>query len=224
MSWIIEEAGNNIHVIRVCTKDIVEVDVSKVEEEVIPSNKTNIFIAAFTTAWAHLESYKYLEQLKEQVLYFDTDSIIYLRREGLHPVETGRLLGQMKDETAGVPIIEFVSGGPKNYGYQLQNGDTECKVRGFTLDEQERALLNFESMKKHILAELYDPDEERRTIPIPVNPNFEKERTTKKICLTEKGKRYGLVFDKRVIKSEDCGGRPYGYDWIRKDNDLLLSL
>ena len=68
---VIEEAGNNIHDIRICTEDIVEVDVSKVEEEVIPSNKTNIFIATFTTAWARLELYKYLEQLKEQVLYFD---------------------------------------------------------------------------------------------------------------------------------------------------------
>ena len=104
----------------------MEVDVSKVEEEVIPSNKTNIFIAAFTTAWARLELYNYLEQLTEQVLQFDTDSIIYLGREGLPQVETGPFLGQMKDETAGVPIIEFVSGGPTNYGYQLQNGDTEC--------------------------------------------------------------------------------------------------
>lgn len=52
---IIDEAGNNIHDIRICTEDVVEVDVSKVEEEIIPSNKTNIFIAAFTTAWARLE-------------------------------------------------------------------------------------------------------------------------------------------------------------------------
>ena len=58
----------------------------------------------------------------------------------------------MKDETAGVPIIEFVSGGSKNYSYMLQTGDTECKVGGCTLDEQGRALLNFESMKQNILA------------------------------------------------------------------------
>ena len=94
--------------------------------------------------------YKYLEQLKEHVLYFDTDSIIYLGREGLPQVETGPFLGQVKDETAGVPIVEFVSGGPKNYSCMLQTGDTECKVRGFTLDEQGSALLNFEAIKKHI--------------------------------------------------------------------------
>ena len=62
-------------------------------------------------------------------------------------------LSQMKDETAGVPIQEFVTGSPTNYSYMLQTGDTECKIRGFTLDEQGYALLNFESMKRHILAE-----------------------------------------------------------------------
>ena len=101
---IIEEAGNNIHDIRICSDDIVEVDISKVEEEVIPVSKTNIFIAAFTTAWARLELYKYLELLNEQVLYFDTGSIIYLGREGLLQVETDPFLGQMKDETADVHI------------------------------------------------------------------------------------------------------------------------
>ena len=40
---IIEEAGNNIHDIRICSDDIVEVDISKVEEEVIPVSKTTIF-------------------------------------------------------------------------------------------------------------------------------------------------------------------------------------
>ena len=67
-------------------------------------------------------------------------------------METGPFLGQMKDETAGVPIQEFATGGPKNYTYMLQNGETECKIRVFTQDEQGRALLNFDSMKSHILA------------------------------------------------------------------------
>ena len=121
---IVGHSGNKIHDIRICTDDIVEVDISKAVEEVIPSNKTNIFIVSFTS-WARLELYKYLELLKDQVLYFDTDSIIYLWREGLPDVETGPFWGQMKDETAGVPIHEFVTGGPKNYSYMLKNGETE---------------------------------------------------------------------------------------------------
>ena len=55
---IIEDMGNNIHDIRICTDDIVEIDVTKAEEEVIPSSKTSIFIPSFTTAWARLELYQ----------------------------------------------------------------------------------------------------------------------------------------------------------------------
>lgn len=71
------------HDIRICTDEMEEVDVSKVDEEVIPSSKTNIFIASFTTSWARLKLYSYLETLQEQVLYFDTDSVFYLWRDGL---------------------------------------------------------------------------------------------------------------------------------------------
>ena len=189
-------------------------------EEVIPSNKTNIFNASFTTSWARLELYKYLELLKDQGLYFDTDSIIYLWREGLTEVETGLFLGQMKDETAGAAIHEFVTGGPKNYSYMLQNGDTECKISGFTMDEQGSALLNFESMKHHILTELNDPEEDSRTLAVPVSKNFEINRTTKKIFLRPKVKKYRLVFDKRVVVTGDCSSRPYGYEWIGESFEL----
>ena len=38
---------------------------------------TNVFIAAFTTSWARIRLYEALDILGEQVLYYDTDSIIY---------------------------------------------------------------------------------------------------------------------------------------------------
>ena len=137
-------------------------------------------------------------------MYFDTDSIICLGSEGLPQVEKGPFLSEMKGKTAGVPIIVFVGGGPKHYSYRLETGETDCKVRGFTLDEQGRSLLNFEAMKRYILSEIHDPEEERRAIPIPVSLNFDTNRTTKKVCITDKVKRYGLVFDKRVINRSTC--------------------
>ena len=79
-------------------------------------------------------------------------------------------------------------------------------------------------MKQHILAEMYDPQEERKTIDVPLSINFERNRTTKKIRLEPKVKKYGLVFDKRVIKTEDCTSRLYGYESVRDDIDLLLSM
>lgn len=78
---------------------------------------------------------------------------------------------------------------------------TQCKIRGFTLDEQGSAMLNFETMKRHIIAEIKDPEKERRNIGVPVSLNFGTNRTTKKMCITPKVKKYGLVFDKRVVKN-----------------------
>ena len=135
-------------------------------------------------------------------------------------METGPFLGQMKDETVGVPIQEFVPGGPKNYSYMLQNGDPDCKIRGFTLDEQDSALLNFESTKHHILVGLNDPEEDSRTLAVPVSKNFEINRTNKKICLRPEVKKYRLVFDKRVVVAEDFSSRPYGYEWISESSEL----
>ena len=39
------------------------------DDNVVPSNKTNIFVAAFTTAWARLRLYEALDVLQQQVLY-----------------------------------------------------------------------------------------------------------------------------------------------------------
>ena len=219
---IIDDQGNNIHDIRIITEDVVEVDTTKAVEEIIPSSKTNIFIAAFTTAWARLELYSYLDKLTEQVLYFDTDSIIYRWKRGLPEIQTGPFLGQMKDELEGDCIREFVTGGPKNYAYKLTTGKTDCKVRGFTQDEQGMELLNFESIKEHVLGAL--AGDEILPITVPVSINMVTDRTTKKICLTPKEKRYRLVFEKRVVNTKDYTSKPYGYDWIRSLMDSLLAL
>ena len=60
---------------------------------------TNIFIASFTIALARLKLYDELEKLGEQVLYYDTDSIIYTWKEGQPFVPTAIFLGQMWPST-----------------------------------------------------------------------------------------------------------------------------
>ena len=67
----------------------------------------------------------------------------------------------MKDEVEGDTIVEFISGGAKNYGYQTARGKVECKVRGFTLNVRGREVLNYESMKDHILSTLEDEEDHR---------------------------------------------------------------
>ena len=45
-------------------------------------------------------------------------------------------------------IIEFVSGGPKNYAYKLNNGKTQCVVKGYAINYLTNLLLNFDSIKE----------------------------------------------------------------------------
>lgn len=56
--------------------------------------QTNIFIAAFTTCWARLKLYDVLHMLDTRVLYFDTDSVIFVR-PGDVELEIGPYLGHL---------------------------------------------------------------------------------------------------------------------------------
>ena len=199
--------------LRICTDDVLEAVFTEVEDNVVPSVKTNIFIACFTTAWARLKLYEALDVLKEKVLYFDTDSVIYKWKRNAPELPLGQYLGQFTNELDDPSdyITEFVSGGAKNYGYRTKHGKTDCKVRGFTLNVRGKEVLNFETMKKNILSELNDPQEERRVIKVTNPIHFKRDTTNKSIKLVHQVKKYGLVFDKRVIDKESKISYPFGY-------------
>ena len=98
------------------------------------------------------------------MLYYDTDSVIYKWRSGQVEIPLGVFLGDFTDEVEGDPIIEFASGGAKNYGYETRGGKVECKVRGFSLNCRNKLLLNFYAVRDNILQELEDPQDKRRKI------------------------------------------------------------
>ncbi|XP_054156005.1 uncharacterized protein LOC128954450 [Oppia nitens] len=65
----------------------------------------NVTIAAFVTAYARIELYNLLDRIeknringKHSVLYYDTDSVIYLRNLNDPIIETGNYLGNLTDE------------------------------------------------------------------------------------------------------------------------------
>ena len=182
----------HVHQLRMCTDDLLEVVYTHHVDDAPPSNKTNIFIAAFTTCWARLKLYSFLDILGPRVPYYDTDSVFYRQLPGQTPIAAGYFLGDMTDELEGEDyIVEFVSGGAKNYGYRTREGKTECKVRGFTLNVRGRGSLNYEVMKENILKELEHPLEQRRVVNV-TNPNhFKRDQTHKRIALVEQQKKYG---------------------------------
>ena len=109
--------------------------------------QTNIFIAAFTTCWARLKLYDLLHKLGRRVLYFDTDSVIFVSGKDDQEPEVGPYLGQLTNELATDDhIVEFVSGGPKNYAFRTFKGNEVCRIRGFSLHYTNSQILNFRSM------------------------------------------------------------------------------
>ena len=221
---ILDDPVYEISAVCICSEDVMALITTMAEEEYERSFKTNVFIAAFTTSHARLKLYSTLDTLKERVLYYDTDSVIYHWKPGQEKLPLGRYLGQFTDELGGDPIVEFVSGGAKNYGYLTRSGKTECKVCGFSLNYAALQKLNYQTMKENILNELDDPQEKRRKIDIVTPDFFDRDQTSKKIRLTERVKKYGLVFDKRVIDRATRVSTPYGYNWFGDDGELLLSL
>ena len=205
-----------MHSVRICSEDVMELVVTKNKDEYQRSFKQNVFIAAFTTSLARLKLYEALDFLGDRVLYYDTDSVIYKTKRGQEKLPLGEFLGEFTDEVDGDVIVEFCSGGAKNYGYVTKKGKVECKVRGFSL--------NYQTMKENILRELDDPLEQPRKITVTIPDYFQRDQVSKKIKLTERKKQYKLVFDKRVIDPAARSSTPYGYNWFGAEVELLMDL
>ena len=172
----------------------------------VTDDKTNIFIASFTTCWARLKLYDLLDRLQRQILYYDTDSIIYVSNAQVDDPPLGDYLGELTDELdAGEYIVEFVSGGPKNYAYKTSSGVESCKVRGFTLNFTNSRLINFSAVKELVTRR---GDNLQVTT---VNPNkICRNVKTNSIYNREEMKHYKVVYTKRVIQ-DDYDTLPYGY-------------
>ena len=74
---LLDDPAYEISAVHIFNEDFMEVVTTMAEEEYERSVKTNVFFAAFTTSQARLKLYEALDTLKERVLYYDTDSVIY---------------------------------------------------------------------------------------------------------------------------------------------------
>ena len=199
--------------LRIFSEDVMEIVFSVADDECVENGKTNVFVAAFTTCHARLKLYSYLHAMQERVLYFDTDSVIYSKQLGQSELPIGDFLGDLTNEVEhGDHIVDFTSGGPKNYGYRTARGKVECKVRGFSLGTvRGHAQLNYERLRANVLDELRDPQEQRRIIPVTDPHFFTRDAATKRMRIVPRTKGYGLVFDKRVVDTDTFKSYPYGY-------------
>ena len=173
------------------------------------SVNTNVIIAAFTTAWARLKLYSVLEQLGSRALYLDTDSVVYHHKEGEYEPPVGSYLGCLTDEIDpkdGNYIKTFVSGGPKSYGYQLDTGKTNLKIRGITLNHDAVKIINFDTLK-----EMVQPHSSLKSVRVPLPGQITRDTKNKVILNKDTHKDYRVVYTKRVLQPNGYDTLPYGY-------------
>ncbi|CAG5896577.1 unnamed protein product [Menidia menidia] len=176
---------------------------------IYPPNKVNnVFIAAFTTAYARLKLYSCLERVQEKVLYIDTDSLIYVVKEGDAPLELGNYLGDLTDELAGDTIKEFVAAGPKSYAYQTRDRKkVVMRVKGITQTHESSQRVNFDSVKE--LVENYLQGSRGDVLSAPQR-TIRRDKKGFQLQNATFQKKFRVVYDKRRLFA-DGSTLPFGY-------------
>ena len=193
---------------RIVNDNTIEVQYKCIDEFVQQNNKVNVVIAAFTTAYSRLKLYDLLDLLQERVLYYDTDSVIYVHKPDKPNPPLGNYLGDLTDELNGDYITSFVSGGPKNYAYRTKKGKTETKIRGITLDYVATGKLNHDVVRALVHLHTNCDTDAKVTVDMPFK--ITRDKKEKNIVTKKMKKDYRIVYNKRVI-TENYATLPYGY-------------
>ena len=156
---------------------------------------------------------------------------MFLSTQGMPEPPLGDYLGNFKDELPPDDyIVEFASGGPKNYGYKTHKCKEDCKVQGITPNSLGKRYVNFEVLKNNLLEDLTSPLESGEacitTVPIP----YKIVRNAQEYQLSNMAqqKKYKLVYNKRLVNPHTFQTFPYGYEWWTEEDahvtELLTSL
>ena len=202
----------------------IEVNYKMKDDYVENSATTNIAIATFTTSHARKRLYWGLNKLDRQVLYHDTDSLVY-KYDCMNPahksIELGDYLGDWTDELEGVNMVgTFCGAGPKNYSYETDDGEFHTKIKGFTLNWDAVQKLNHDSMIDLIKRREEDIDKEDYQVEYNM---ITRNKTNKIIESVKMKKQYNFCYDKRVIEEDGDSVDTYPVGFI-KNKKLYLNV
>ena len=121
---ILYDSTNEVSNVLIIDNNTIRVKFSKIKEfDNYNIFKTNVAVASWVTSQARLLLYSYMEKIgTENLIYCDTDSIIFKHKINKCPLENSLVLGDMKNELIDKKKVtwimyEFVSTGPKSYSY-----------------------------------------------------------------------------------------------------------
>ena len=196
-----------IHNVQNSNPEVLMVVYSERDDMHLGGHQTNVPIAAFVTTYARLKLFRTLVVLDKRVLYFDTDSIIFISdanfRTTPHYPRLGDFLGDWTDEIGKRRIVEFISLGAKNYALFFSDGTSESVVKGVQQTCLTSGILNFETMKDILL------NEQTKSILVP-QTRIKINRNGWILSTFEMEKVYSMVYDKRVL-IKGFFTQPYGF-------------
>jgi hypothetical protein len=176
-----------------------------------PNKKSNIYLAAMVTAQARCRLHSQMLLLgPENIVYCDTDSIVWLRNPTVQLPSNmlGSGLGRWVDEHPNEKIKIFVAAAPKMY-MLIYNEDepstNEIKAKGIcltlenkkklTLDEFQKALYFYKSEQDLIQLKLYN---------MTIYPNTTDGKLPYAQMMTRYNmKKFGAVISKRTIQPDE---------------------
>ncbi|XP_042324842.1 uncharacterized protein LOC121931305 [Sceloporus undulatus] len=195
----------------VINDDAVIISWKYAKDHYTQSGDTNAIIACFTTAYARLELYDVLDRLQDRCLYYDTDSVIFVSRQEDWKPPLGDFLGDLTSEIpANQYITEFVSSGPKSYGYKLSDGQVCMKVKGITLNVSNSEKINFDTFKDLVLDYCPYNDHQNPKNILVKQDRIVSTKGTLLIQIKSFQRTLRVTYDKRVL-CKDFKSLPYGY-------------
>ena len=193
--------------------DLMLLQYQLIDDAADSPRKTNVILAAFTTAHARVILYRNMQQVKDprNVLYCDTDSIMYVHDKSVtaqQDIPVGSGMGNMTNELPGDVLIDrFWSAGPKFYcfsGHNIVSGleYNVFKVKGVTLNRATEKTFNPETFKKLILGETHELRSPFTSLSRCVRTGKVKTRYCEKKARVTSNKR---VFDMKTGVSTPFG-------------------
>ena len=170
-----------------------------ITECVEQSKNTNIAIASFTTAHARRWLYRAMGDVGyDNVIYCDTDSIIYYHPTNNNPIKTDSKLGGMTDELGGDYIQEIIALAPKTYSYIKSSGKQVLKAKGFSLNASTIGQgVNFGTFKNIVTAVSNQDEPEVKNIEFA--SKIRLNASDKKIYSRNEVKKFQYTFNKRIV-------------------------
>ena len=193
---------NELTSLNIVSSDILRTTHKKNEtcSSILPNR--NVVIASFVTSYARLELLNVLHKLRDKVLYYDTDSIIYISVDG-NDIKTGNYLGDLTNELKnGEYIVSFCSTGPKSYSFKTDKNNEIVHAKGFSLKGDGKRKITFDSINECV-------KDNEKIIEVIYKEKISRDNQ-QNVFLNEEVKKFAFTFDKRIVL-DNFFTIPYGY-------------